>query len=115
MRQFCFDNSNQSIPKKSWYHFQVVTESFVSILEPLPPYIHCIESTYPLISAPNAFLVVVVAGKEVIVHGDRLVVPRVLEAEENGTWRELAIVTQITNKPHCSVFLLTYHPSSLGT
>jgi hypothetical protein len=51
------------------------------------------ESTYPLISAPNAFLVVVVAGKEVIVHGNRLVVPRVLEAEENGTWRELAVVT----------------------
>jgi len=63
---------------------------FSSIQEPFLPYIHRIEPSCPLISSPNAFSVVIAAGMEVIIYGNRLVVPGVLEAEENGTWSTLA-------------------------
>jgi hypothetical protein len=88
-------------------------EDFVSILEPLLPYIHRIEPMYPLMSATDASHCNYCA-KEVIVDGIRLVVPRVLEAEEDGTWSMLAIVPQATGALHFRLYI-TYRPSSLGT
>ena len=88
-------------------------EDFVSILEPLLPYIHRIEPMYPLMSATDAshcnYCV-----KEVIVDGIRLVVPRVLEAEEDSTWSMLAIVPQATDVLRFRLYI-TYRPSSRGT